>query len=132
MADRNDHTERIMADVAAGRVVVCDRYFASTVAYQSAQLNGDGTDRDWLITINSDFTEKPDATVLLDIDPVAGMARVGSRDEGTSKFEERKLLAQVRANYLRLADEFGFAVIDASADPDRVFAKVMAIIDGVV
>lgn len=132
VADRNDHTERIMADVSAGRVVVCDRYFASTVAYQSARLDGDGTDRDWLISINSDFTGRPDATILLDIDPAAGMARAGSRGRGTSKFEEEGFLIQVRANYLRLADEFGFIVIDASADPDRVFAEVMAIIDGVV
>ncbi len=132
VADRNDHTERIMADVAAGRVVVCDRYFASTVAYQSAWLNGDGTDRDWLILINSDFTGVPDVTVLLDIDPATGMARAGFRGEEVSKFEEERFLTQVRANYLRLANEFGFTVVDASADPDRVLAEVMAIIDGVV
>ena len=69
VADRNDHTERIVREVDSGRVVLCDRYFASTVAYQSAKLDGDATDRDWLISINSDFTGRPDATILLDMDP---------------------------------------------------------------
>lgn len=132
VADRNDHTECIMRDVASGKAVICDRYFASTVAYQSAKLDGDSTDRDWLIGINSDFTSKPDATILLDIDPRAGMSRVDSRGEEVSKFENLAFLEQVRANYLSLAREYGFHVVDASRPADEVFADVMAIIDGLV
>lgn len=132
VADRNDHTERIMRDVAEGRVVLCDRYSASTVAYQSAKLDGDATDRDWLIDINSDFMERPDATILLDIDPREGLGRVDTRGEDVSKFENLAFLQQVRANYLALAEEYGFEVVDASRGPDDVFADVMAIIDRLV
>lgn len=132
VADRNDHTERISEMVGSGTIVICDRYFASTVAYQSAGLDGDSTDRDWLISINSDFIGRPDATILLDIDPRDGMSRVGARGEDLSKFEDTSFLAQVRGNYLRLAGDFGFEVVDASRDRDEVFRDVMAIIDKVV
>ena len=131
-ADRNDHTERISEEVGSGKVVLCDRYFASTVAYQSAKLAGDGTDRDWLISINSDFIGRPDATILLDIDPAAGLSRVDSRGEQVSKFENLDFLRQVRDNYLSLAGEFGFDVVDASGDRERVLADVMGVIDRVV
>lgn len=132
VADRNDHTERIMREVDAGRAVVCDRYFASTVAYQSAKLDGDSTDEDWLIGINSDFTDRPDVTILLDIDPERGMSRVDDRGEEVSKFENLAFLRQVRDNYLRLAERFGFHVVDASASREEVLARVMSIIDEVV
>lgn len=132
VADRNDHTERIMCDVEDGKVVVCDRYFASTVAYQSAKLDGDFTDEDWLIGINSSFTDRPDVTILLDIDPEMGISRVDGRGEEVSKFENLVFLRQVRDNYLRLAEKFGFHVVDASASREDVLARVMSIIDEVV
>ena len=116
----------------SGTTVLCDRYFASTVAYQSAGLAGDSTDRDWLISINSDFIGRPDVTILLDIDPELGLGRVDTRGEEVSKFENLPFLRQVRENYLRLAREYGFEVVDASGDRDAVLAKVMAIIDRVV
>lgn len=132
VADRNDHTERIVASVGSGSVVICDRYFASTVAYQSAKLDGDSTDRDWLLQINSDFISKPAVTVLLDMDPAKSLERVASRGEEVSKFESLGFLRQVRDAYLELAERFGFRIVDASASPDKVFADVMRIIDEVV
>lgn len=132
VADRNDHTERIVREVDSGRVVLCDRYFASTVAYQSAKLDGDATDRDWLISINSDFTGRPDATILLDMDPQDSLGRVDSRGEEVSKFENLGFLEQVRRNYLDLARTFGFHVVDASKGREDVLADVMAIIDRLV
>jgi dTMP kinase len=132
VADRNDHTERIRELVSEGKVVLCDRYFASTVAYQSAKLDGDASDRDWLIGINRQFIDEPDATLLLDIDPEVGMGRVGTRGEEISKFERLDFQNQVRANYLRLAEEFGFSVIDASQTQDDVYAEAMEIIGKVI
>lgn len=131
-ADRNDHTEKIDGWVSEGKVVLCDRYFASTVAYQSSKLEGDATDRDWLIGINEQFIQKPDATILLDIDPEVGLGRVDTRGEEVSKFEKRDFLEQVRSGYLRLADEYGFRVVDASRGEDEVFADVLEIIEEVI
>lgn len=132
VADRNDHTERIMKYVGEGKIVLCDRYFASTVAYQSAKLDGDSSDRDWLIGINREFTDKADVTILLDIDPKVGMGRVGTRGEEISKFERMDFQNQVRSNYLRLADEFGFKVVDASLSREEVYEEVMRILEKVI
>ncbi len=132
VADRNDHTEKMLRSRDAGKVVLCDRYFASTVAYQSAKLDGDSTDRGWLLEINKAFIGVPDAVILLDMDPGKSLDRVSSRGEAESKFENLGFLQQVRREYLRLADELGFYKVDASAGPDAVFAEVMKIIDEVV
>ena len=132
MADRNDHTEKMSRSRDAGKVVLCDRYFASTVAYQSAKLDGDSTDRDWLLEISKPFIGVPDAVILLDMDPERSLDRVSSRGEAESKFENLGFLQQVRREYLRLADDLGFCKVDASAGPDAVFAEVMEIIDKVV
>ncbi len=132
VADRNDHTEKIKEMVSEGKVVLCDRYFASTVAYQSAKLDGDASDREWLIGINREFIDIPEAIILLDIDPKVGMDRVGVRGEEISKFERLDFQNQVRENYLLLAKEFGFDVIDASQTQDQVFAEAMEIVDKVI
>jgi dTMP kinase len=132
VADRNDHTEKIKEMVSEGKVVLCDRYFASTVAYQSAKLDGDASDREWLIGINREFIDIPEAIILLDIDPKVGMDRVGVRGEEISKFERLDFQNQVRENYLLLAKEFGFDVIDASQTQDQVFAEAMEIVEKVI
>ncbi|MBE6524163.1 MAG: dTMP kinase [Thermoplasmata archaeon] len=132
VADRNDHTEWIQEQVSQGKIVLCDRYFASTVAYQSARLDGDASEMDWLIRINDEFIDIPDAIILLDIDPEVGMGRVGTRGEEISKFERLDFQKQVRSNYLYLAEQYGFDVVDASMTRDEVFKKAMEIIEAVI
>ncbi|MDR2846333.1 MAG: dTMP kinase [Candidatus Methanoplasma sp.] len=131
VADRAVHTERISELINNGHDVICDRYFASTVAYQSAPLNGVALDKDWLVELNLPVMRDPDATFLLDIDPDKGMGRIAGREE-KSKFEEAEYLGHVRARYLELAEEFGFKVIDASKDRNEVFAEVMASIQKLI
>ena len=123
-ADRAIHTNEIKEWVAAGKTVLCDRYYASTIAYQSADLNGRSADADWLKEMNDKVTIEPDLTLLFDIDPEKGMVRVESRGE-KSKFERVEYLKEVRANYLKIAKERNFKVIDASGPKDKVFEDVM-------
>ncbi|MDR3075552.1 MAG: dTMP kinase [Candidatus Methanoplasma sp.] len=124
VADRAVHTERISRLVESGNIVICDRYFASTVAYQSSGLGGESVDREWLIELNRPVMITPDLTVLLDIDPRKGLARIGERGI-TSKFEESGYLFDVRMEFLRLAEEFGFMVVDAEEDPASIAEKVI-------
>lgn len=128
VADRYEHTDRIAASVAAGRVVICDRYYASTIAYQSASLDGDSVDVGWLESLSEPFVRMPDAVILLDMDPSEAMARVGSRGEAESKFEDVRFLAQVRDRYLELADRYGFEMVDASRSREDVLRDVMTIV----
>lgn len=132
VADRYEHTDSIMEKVSEGAVVICDRYYASTVAYQSAKLDGDSADIGWLKRLCEPFVQRPDAVVLLDVDPEVSMARVESRGEEESKFESIRFQNQVRDRYLDLAEEYGFEVVDASRPEDEVFDDVMKIIREVV
>ena len=125
VADRAVHTERISEWVEEGYIVICDRYFASTVAYQSSGLNGEALDREWLISLNRPIIIMPDITVLLDINPKKGLNRIGERGE-LSKYEELHYLENTRREYLRLADEFEFTVINAEESQTEIANEIIA------
>ena len=125
VADRALHTKDIMKWMDDGYVVLCDRYFASTLAYQSAA----GMDPEWLKAINSNVTIRPDATILMDIDPEVSLKRVDARGE-KSRFEKLDYLRKVRDAYLSLAKEYNFTVVDADRDRDTVADEVISIVGG--
>ncbi len=124
-ADRAVHTEEIKKLLAADCSVICDRYFASTVAYQSAAGDGEA-DEAWLETIQARSVIQPDITLLLDLDPATAVARVDARHEGRSRFEKQAYLGRVREAYLRLAARHGYCVIDASQSADGIFAAAVS------
>ena len=116
----------------AGRVVLCDRYADSTLAYQGA---GRGLDpamlREWNRVATGGLV--PDLTLLFDLDPALGLERRGagleSRSPGAMPGRGNRLdrespdfHARVRARYLELAREepARFVVLDAAQSPERV------------
>lgn len=123
VADRACHTDDIVKDLEKGISVVCDRYYASTLAYQSA--GSGGPDYDLLVTLNELATIEPDITFLLDIDPERGMARVDDRGEERSKFEKLDFQRRVRAKYLSIAEEKGFVILDASEPKEKLLSQSM-------
>lgn len=120
LADRSAHTEQILEMVDDGKVVLCDRYFASTLAYQSAKLKGDSIDLEWLEEVSKPFVEVPNLTFLLDIDPMESISRVHTRGEAISKFEDTAFLEQVRSTYLSLASRYNFIILDASKGAEQL------------
>ena len=96
--------EVIRPALAAGRVVLCDRYADSTMAYQGY---GRGLDRSMLATLTAIATGglSPDLTLLLDLDVARGLTR--RRDEGEEMnrldLEAVEFHNRVRAGYLALA-----------------------------
>ncbi|MGE0014923.1 MAG: dTMP kinase [Candidatus Methanomethylophilaceae archaeon] len=126
-ADRACHTSEIVRWREEGMTVLCDRYYASTIAYQSAGLDAGTPEKEWLMDINRPVTVEPDVTILLDIDPEEGMRRVGERG-AKSKYEVAEYLSRVRSNYLEIAGERGFRVIDASRPKDEVIRETMKIL----
>ena len=125
VADRALHTKDIMKWMDDGYVVLCDRYFASTLAYQSAA----GMDIGWLKSINSKVIIQPDITILMDIDPEVSLKRVSQRGE-MSRFEKLDYLRKVREAYLNIAKEFDFKVINADRDRDTVAEEVISVAGG--
>lgn len=127
MADHATHVEAVRRHVAAGRLVVSDRWSDSTFAYQGAVLARPGFDALlWLQDTEVAFDLKPDLTLLFDLDPALALERVGRRGE-KEKFERLDLLERVRANYLRLAEEEPgrFVRVDASRAPGEVLAEAL-------
>jgi len=123
-ADRAEHTAEIKKWLSENNIVLCDRYYASTVAYQSAKLDGRSADRHWLMRMNLNVIIEPDATFLFDIDPEKGLERVESRGS-KSKFERLEYLREVRRNYLKIAKKHNFVIIDASGSREDVLRDVM-------
>jgi dTMP kinase len=107
LADRAHHVEAIRAEVGMGAVVLCDRYFDSTVAYQGAALQGSfgGTGKDplqWLRSLHDPWVLVPDLTVLIVDEPARCLERVKARGS-PSLFEDLEFLARVQGNYRKAA-----------------------------
>lgn len=123
-ADRAQHvSERILPLLAAGKTVLCDRYFDATMAYQGFAR---GIDISLIDKIHCLLFEnlKPDLTILLDLPAEIGLARAwkqinkGARNNEETRFEEETLSfhKKVRAGYLEIArlEPERFRIIDAS------------------
>ena len=125
-ADRAIHTDDVKKWMDDGFVVISDRYFGSTLAYQSAA----GMDIEWLKAINSKVTIRPDVTILMDINPEVSLRRVSERGE-ISRFEKLEYLRKVREAYLSIGKEFGFVTVNADRDRDTVADEVISIVRGI-
>ena len=119
VANRYEYRDEIVRATAAGTIVVCDRYLASSVAYGEAQ----GLDGAWLLEMQK-YLPQPDVTFLLDIQPeVSARRKVDDRD----KYErDLALLGRVRESYLRQASRAGWVRLDASRDKSVIAADVRA------
>lgn len=128
-AARRDHLERtILPALAAGKVVVCDRFADSTRMYQGLSRGDLRGTVDQLHSLM--IGREPDLTVLIDMDPEEGLSRALSRQGVEERFESfgADLQKQMRAGFLSLAEEFAdrFRIIDGARDIDAVAADVLA------
>ena len=125
VADRALHTKEMISRVDDGEIVICDRYYASTLAYQSSQLDDTAVDIEWLKQINDGVIVEPDLTFILDLDPEETSERVDNRGE-RSRFERLEYQKRVRDCYLRIAKERNFIITDASLPAEQVCSEVLA------
>lgn len=131
-AARRDHLERtITPALAAGKIVISDRFADSTRMYQGLARGAGGKDLRAVVDRLHDLmiAAEPDLTFLIDMDPDTGLSRALSRHTGEDRFEGfgAGLQARMRAGFLSLAQEFRnrFAVISGDGTPDAVAARVM-------
>lgn len=118
-ADRAEHVESLIKPaLRRNKIVVCDRYMMSTIAYGALEL-----DRRWLINLNSKFI-RPDLTIILDVPEKICLRRIRKRG-AAELFEERERLKRIRANYKKLKKEFrNVVVINGNRTIGEVFADV--------
>lgn len=131
-ASRVQHIkEKILPALAEGKVVLCDRFTDSTLAYQGY---GRGIELELLYRLNDLATGglKPTVTLLLDLPPEEGLRRGKKGEEGIVKDRlEQEDLAfhhRVREGFLALArqEPERIKVIDARQSVEKVFAEVLA------
>jgi dTMP kinase len=122
--------ELILPSLADGKIVICDRYGDSTLAYQGY---GHGLDLEKLRMMLEFATNglKPDLTILLDVDVLVGLKRKKAKDEWNRldayeiSFHER-----VREGYHRLAeqDKKRWRIVDASQSPEIVQEQIRQLV----
>ena len=130
VADRKDHLEKaiipFLSEEGDGcNIVLCDRYYYSTLAFQ--QVQGIGFDE--IFAKNRDF-KKPDIIFILDVDPKVALKRISGRVK--EKFENFDFMERLRKHFLLLKDQLGdnIVVVDANRAVKKVFSDVKKEVDG--
>lgn len=119
VANRCEFRPKIDLWLAAGDVVMCDRYRASSIAYGEAQ----GLDSEWLNEIQQ-YLPPATLTVLLDIAPETAVKRKAT---GRDRYErDLALLARVRQSYRRQAEQPDWVLINGELPKDQVREAVEA------
>lgn len=116
---RLDVRDNIGPALAAGKVVVMDRYYFSSMAYQGAL----GLDPREIRRANEAFAPRPDLTLVLDVPPDTGVARIHARRDVPNSFERTEYLARVRELFLSFCDG-DVVCIDATGEPEAVGREI--------
>lgn len=129
LADRAQHTQEVIRPaLASQKIVLCDRYNDSTVAYQGCAR---GFGADWVRKLCLFATQdlEPGCTLYLDIDPQEGLRRVKRTKDRIEK-EEIAFHQKIREAYLSIAkkEPKRFHVLDGSKAPDDVFHQALQLL----
>lgn len=124
--------ERIRPALAAGQIVLCDRFTDSTAAYQGT---GRALGPEIVLTLDAVACRglKPDLTLLLDIEVATSRARTRARDTGAEdrlEQEQDDFRETVRAAYLELAraEPQRIVVVDARPDVGEVQERIWRVV----
>jgi dTMP kinase len=130
-ADRADHLLReVEPALARGAVVVSDRWYHSSLAYQGA-----GEERAWIRALNA-RARRPDVTILIEVPAEVGAARRAAADRPDELYDRLEMQRRVAAGYREVVAELEaserIVVVDGTADPDAVERAVHAAVEAVL
>lgn len=122
--DRREHVESLIKPaLARGAVVILDRYFFSTMAYQGIR----GFDPIEIRRINEEFAPLPDLVFILELDLETALDRIGVRDGQANEFEQKEALQKCHDVFASLDDDF-IHRIDAGKTPEEVHKQVLKVL----
>lgn len=132
-ASRRQHlVEKVWPALKEGKIVICDRYLDSSLAYQGG-ARGLGVDN--VLEVNNFATEGtfPDLTLLFDIEPEIGLARISAnanREVNRLDLEKLEFHKTVRNTFLELAKRYPerYVIIDASQSQQEVADNTLKVI----
>ena len=131
--DREEHVNNVIIPFIENvrgnqvNIVICDRYYHSTIAFQSMQ----GLETDTLIEKNKKFPN-PDIVFIMDLKPEIALERIKKRKK--EKFEKLEFMNELRKKFLELPNllDENIIIIDASQNIERVFEEIRIEIDKVL
>ena len=124
--DRKEHVDqKINPALNEGKIVLMDRYYYSTMAYQAAA--GIDVKR---IRKDNEFAPKPDIVLVFDLPADLAMKRVRGHSVA-DVFEKEEHLEKVRKAYLNLEDDPLVRIIDATRTPEEIFDEVWKLVSEV-
>jgi dTMP kinase len=120
LEDRREHVALELGPaLAAGTIVIIDRYYFSTAAYQGAR----GWDPEELLQQNEAFAPQPDLLLLLEVSPAVGVARVRGREGKGNLFEHEEDLA-ASAKIFAAIDRPYLRRVDGTKTPDEIATQI--------
>lgn len=130
-AARRDHLERLIApSLAAGKLVICDRFADSSRVYQGTRAGDLRAKVDALHALM--IGREPDLTLIIDMDPEASHARAKGRGTAEERFEDfgAELQSRMRTAFLALAQEFPArcVVVNGNRAIEEVAAEISDIV----
>ena len=122
-ADRIEHIENeIRPALSSGKVVVCDRYIYSSLAYQGSA----GLELDWIAKINS-YALTPDFSVFIDVPPERVLERIHRKK---SVMETLEIQRKVRDVYLKYVQNNELVLVDGDKPKEEVAEMLYSKITG--
>lgn len=123
-ADRQEHLQNeILPALQNGKIVICERYCWSSIAYGSSE----GVSQDFLESLTSTFRE-PDYTFFMNLSPEESLKRIEKRGETVEHFETKTHLSKVQTVMTELSERCAFtrraSVLDASESIEKIASRI--------
>jgi dTMP kinase len=108
-----------------GKIVIMDRYYCSTIAYQGAL----GLDINKIRNENEKFAPKPDLVIILDVPPEVGLARItNNRKEKLNYFETLEYQSKVRELFLNMKSYDNVETLDGNRSVEEVQQEIRKLV----
>lgn len=105
-ADRMDHLDAtVLPNLAENVTVISDRYYHSSLAYQSLTSSNPQEAESWILSLNR-FAKAPDLTLVIDVSGETAESRRASRKQNQELYEERELQMKLASYYMKLEQHF--------------------------
>ena len=134
MASRSQHTgEWIIPALEKGKMVISDRYYDSTLAYQGAARKIDIKLID-TITKFATFELKPDITFLVDLPAEIGLSRISKQDADRLEMESIEFHKKVRVGFIEIAkrEKKRYIIVDGTKSVEKIHSKIIKIMEDIL
>ena len=120
LKDRKENVKKnLRPALEKKKIVILDRYYFSTIAYQGAK----GIDQERIRRVNEEFVVEPDLVFFLDVDPRGGLDRIKNRKKKDRLFERAEYLVKVREIFRSFRGK-KFFHIDASKPEKEISTEI--------